>query len=76
MPVFQRLAVPGVESGSRSSPLARSWCRAIVHFPEAAGVRTLLLGALPRSANDDELLREAEKAFDFLYDTCSGAPHR
>jgi hypothetical protein len=47
-----------------------------VHFPEAAGVRTPLLGALPRSANDDEMLREAEKAFDFLYDACSGAPHR
>jgi hypothetical protein len=49
----------------------------IVHFlevrggtpvPEAAGVQTLLQGALRRSANDDELLREAEKTFDLLYD--------
>ena len=36
--------------------------------PEAAGVQTLLQGALRRSANDDELLREAEKTFDLLYE--------
>ena len=49
----------------------------IVHFlearggnpvPEAAGVQTLLQGALRRSATDDELLGEAEKTFDLLYD--------
>jgi hypothetical protein len=39
-------------------------------------VRTLLQGALPRSANEDELLREAEKTFDLLYDACDEAPHR
>jgi hypothetical protein len=52
----------------------------IVHFlearagtpvPEAAGVQTLLQGALRRSANDDELLGEAEKTFDLLYDAYS-----
>ena len=36
--------------------------------PEAAGVQTLLQGALRRSANDDDLLREAEKTFDLLYE--------
>ncbi len=49
----------------------------IVHFlevrggtpiPEAAGVQILLQGALRRSSNDDELLGEAEKTFDLLYD--------
>jgi len=48
----------------------------IVHFlevrgtpvPEAAGVQTLLQGAVRRAASDDELLREAEKTFDLLYD--------
>ncbi|CAM9432764.1 unnamed protein product [Phaeothamnion confervicola] len=36
--------------------------------PEAAGVQTLLQGALRRSANDNELLGEAEKTFDLLYE--------
>jgi hypothetical protein len=48
----------------------------IVHFleargtpvPEAAGVQTLLQGALRRARNDDELLAEAEKTFDLLYE--------
>jgi hypothetical protein len=35
---------------------------------EAAGVQTLLQGALRRSQNDTELLLEAEKAFDLLYE--------
>jgi hypothetical protein len=51
----------------------------IVHFlevrgtpvPEAAGVQTLLQGASRRAANEDELLREAEKTFDLLYDAYS-----
>ena len=49
----------------------------IVHFlevrsgtrmPEAAGVQTLLQGAVRRSVSDDELLRETEKTFDLLYE--------
>jgi hypothetical protein len=48
----------------------------IVHFleargtpvPEAAGVQTLLQGAQRRAQNDDELLAEAEKTFDLLYE--------
>jgi hypothetical protein len=36
--------------------------------PEAAGVQTLLQGAVRRSASDDELLGEAEKNFDLLYE--------
>jgi hypothetical protein len=48
----------------------------IVHFleirgapvPEAAGVQTLLQGALRRSLNEQELLGEAEKTFDLLYE--------
>jgi hypothetical protein len=36
--------------------------------PEAAGVQTLLQGALRRSTSDDELLGEAEKTFDLLYE--------
>lgn len=36
--------------------------------PEAAGVQTLLQGAVRRAAGDDELLREAEKTFDLLYE--------
>ena len=49
---------------------------AIVHYleardtpvPEAAGVQTLLQGAARRAENDDELLAEAEKTFDLLYE--------
>jgi hypothetical protein len=48
----------------------------IVHFlemggdpvPEAAGVQTLLQGAGRRAQNEDELLGEAEKTFDLLYE--------
>jgi len=55
---------------------------AIVHFleaggtpvPEAAGVQTLLQGALRRSQNEDELLGEAEKTFDLLYEAYFEAP--
>lgn len=36
--------------------------------PEAAGVQTLLQGAARRSNSDDELLAEAEKTFDLLYE--------
>ena len=36
--------------------------------PEAAGVQTLLQGALRRSLSDSELLGEAEKTFDLLYE--------
>jgi hypothetical protein len=57
---------------------------AIVHFlevrdtpvPEAAGVQTLLQGAARRSASDDELLAEAEKTFDLLYEAYFEAPRR
>lgn len=35
---------------------------------EAAGVQTLLQGAVRRCATEDELLREAEKTFDLLYE--------
>ena len=56
----------------------------IVHFleirgkpvPEAAGVHTLLQGATRRAGNDDELLVEAEKTFDLLYEACFEAPKR
>ena len=48
----------------------------IVHYlevrdtsvPEAAGVQTLLQGAARRSASENELLSEAEKTFDLLYE--------
>jgi hypothetical protein len=48
----------------------------IVHFlevrgtpvPEAAGVQTLLHGAMRRARSEDELLAEAEKTFDLLYE--------
>jgi hypothetical protein len=48
----------------------------IVHFlemggtavPEAAGVQTLLQGAVRRSENVNELLAEVEKTFDLLYE--------
>ncbi|HET7197122.1 MAG TPA: chromate resistance protein ChrB domain-containing protein [Burkholderiales bacterium] len=36
--------------------------------PEAAGVQTLLQGAQRRSSGEAELLAEAEKTFDLLYD--------
>ncbi|MDA1117740.1 MAG: chromate resistance protein [Proteobacteria bacterium] len=53
----------------------------IVHFlevrgtpvPEAAGVQTLLQGAVRRASRDNELLREAEKTFDLLYEAYSDA---
>jgi len=37
-------------------------------------VQTLLLGAARRSSNDDELLGEAEKTFDLLYEAYFEAP--
>ena len=57
---------------------------AIVHFlevrdtpvPEAAGVQTLLQGAARRSTSDDELLAEAEKTFDLLYEAYFEAPRK
>ncbi len=57
---------------------------AIVHFlevrdnpvPEAAGVQTLLQGAARRAENDDELLAEAEKTFDLLYEAYFEAPKK
>ncbi|MBC7802288.1 MAG: chromate resistance protein [Candidatus Parcubacteria bacterium] len=57
---------------------------AIVHFlevrdtpvPEAAGVQTLLQGAARRSTSDDELLSEAEKTFDLLYEAYFEAPRK
>ncbi len=57
---------------------------AIVHFlevggtpvPEAAGVQTLLQGAARRSASDNELLAEAEKTFDLLYEAYYDAPQK
>jgi hypothetical protein len=55
---------------------------AIVHYleahdtpvAEAAGVQTLLQGAARRSTSDDELLAEAEKTFDLLYEAYFEAP--
>lgn len=55
---------------------------AIVHFlevrdtpvPEAAGVQTLLQGAARRATSDDELLAEAEKTFELLYEAYFEAP--
>lgn len=41
--------------------------------PEAAGVQTLLKGAQRRAATNDELLAEAEKTFDLLYEAYSDA---
>ncbi len=57
---------------------------AIVHFleargtpvPEAAGVQTLLQGASRRARNEDELLAEAEKTFDLLYEAYFEPPKR
>jgi hypothetical protein len=57
---------------------------AIVHFlevrdtpvPEAAGVQTLLQGAARRSTSDDELLAEAEKTFDLLYEAYFETPKK
>jgi hypothetical protein len=54
----------------------------IVHFleaggtpvPEAAGVQTLLQGAVRRSQNEEQLLAEAEKTFDLLYEAYFEAP--
>jgi hypothetical protein len=65
---------------ARNPALAR--IASIVHFlemggvavPEAAGVQTLLQGALRRSSSPQELLLEAEKTFDLLYDAYYEAP--
>ena len=43
---------------------------------EAAGVQTLLHGAVRRAQNDDELLAEAEKTFDLLYEAYFEPPQR
>ena len=57
---------------------------AIVHYleargtpvPEAAGVQTLLQGAARRATSDHELLSEAEKTFDLLYEAYFEPPKR
>jgi hypothetical protein len=67
---------------SKNAALAK--IGAIVHFlevrdtpvPEAAGVQTLLQGAARRSTSDEELLAEAEKTFDLLYEAYFEAPRR
>jgi hypothetical protein len=56
----------------------------IVHFlevrgtpvPEALGVQTLLQGALRRAQGENELLAEAEKTFDLLYEAYYEPPKR
>jgi hypothetical protein len=56
----------------------------IVHFlevrdtpvPEAAGVQTLLQGASRRASGEDELLLEAEKTFDLLYEAYFETPRK
>ena len=56
----------------------------LVHFleargtpvPEAAGVQTLLQGAVRRARSEDELLGEAEKTFDLLYEAYFEPPKR
>ena len=57
---------------------------AIVHYleargtpvPEAAGVQTLLQGAMRRATSDQDLLAEAEKTFDLLYEAYFEPPKR
>jgi hypothetical protein len=44
--------------------------------PEAAGVQTLLQGALRRAQGENELLGEAEKTFDLLYEAYFEPPKR
>ena len=59
---------------TKNAALAR--IGSIVHYlevqgdpvPEALGVQTLLQGAVRRSSGEKELLAEAEKTFDLLYD--------
>lgn len=58
----------------RNSTLVR--LGSLVHYldaggtpvPEAAGVESLLQGAVRRSSNEDELFAETEKTFDLLYE--------
>jgi len=66
----------------RNTALAR--IGGIVHFlevrgtpvPEALGVQTLLQGAVRRATGEDELLAEAEKTFDLLYEAYYEPPKR
>jgi hypothetical protein len=66
----------------RNAALAR--IGGIVHFlevggrpvPEAAGVHTLLQGATRRAGSEDELLAEAEKTLDLLYEAYFENPRR
>jgi hypothetical protein len=59
---------------AKNAALAR--IGSIVHFlevrgtpvPEALGVQTLLQGAVRRATGEEELLAEAEKTFDLLYE--------
>jgi hypothetical protein len=65
---------------ARNAALAK--IGSIVHFleargtpvAEAAGVQTLLQGAQRRSTSETELLAEAEKTFDLLYEAYYQAP--
>jgi len=41
---------------------------------EAAGVQTLLQGAMRRTENEDQLLAETELTFDLLYEAYFEAP--
>ncbi|HYD58467.1 MAG TPA: chromate resistance protein ChrB domain-containing protein [Burkholderiales bacterium] len=67
---------------AKNAALAR--IAGIVHFlevrgtpvPEALGVQTLLQGAVRRSTSEDDLLAEAEKTFDLLYEAYFEPPKR
>jgi hypothetical protein len=73
-----------LEKFGRQNDTALTKIGSIVHFlevrdtpvPEAAGVQTLLQGAQRRSISDEELLLEAEKTFDLLYEAYFEAPRK
>ena len=67
--MLSQLDMEGNEALVKIAGIARFLeVRSGTRVPEAAGVQTLLQGALRRSGSDDELLGEAEKTFDLLYE--------
>jgi hypothetical protein len=66
--MVERFGLTKHEALGRIGAIVRSLEERDQPVPEAAGVQTLLQGGKRRATNEDELLREAEKTFDLLFD--------
>ena len=66
--MLHRLSLAGNPGLSKIGAIVHSLEMRGAQVPEAAGVQTLLQGAQRRAGGEGELLAEAEKTFDLLYE--------